>query len=93
VTYATNRLEAYCSSFDLMRKAWGVDLAKALSRRIKQMDAADTADDLLLLPGKWEGLRGDRSHQMSARLSPNWRLIVEPGGSDQIKIIGLEDYH
>jgi proteic killer suppression protein len=93
VTYATNRLKTCCSTFDLMRKAWGVDVAKALAQRIKQMDAADTADDLLLLPGKWERLRGNRSHQMSARLSPNWRLIVEPGDGGQIELIGLEDYH
>lgn len=77
-----------------MRKEWGLAVAKALAQRIADMKAADGSNQLLLLPGRWEWLGGARSHQMSARVSPNWRLIVEPAEDEKsVEVIGLEDYH
>jgi proteic killer suppression protein len=94
VTYASKRLAAKCASFDAMRKEWGVAVAKALAQRIEDMRAAQSPDTLLLLPGRWEWLSGTRSHEMSARVSPNWRLIVEPAEDEKsVEMIGLEDYH
>ena len=93
LTYASSRLSTRCSNFDRMRREWGVDVATALARRIKQLEAATSPDDLLLLPGRWEWLRGVRSHEMSARLTPNWRLIVEPLDDKSVKVVRIEDYH
>jgi proteic killer suppression protein len=76
-----------------MRKEWGNDVAKALGRRIKDMEATTSPDGLLVLPGRWEWLKGDRAGQMSARLTPNWRLIARPSDEGTIEIVTVEDYH
>lgn len=57
------------------------------------MEAAQGPDELLQLPGRWEWLTGARSHQMSARLTPNWRLICELDHGDKIVVMDIEDYH
>lgn len=93
VRYVSSRLAKQCSSVNGMRKEWGNDVAKALGRRIKDMQSATGPDELLVLPGRWEWLKGTRSHQMSARLTPNWRLICEPEPDDKIVVIDVEDYH
>jgi proteic killer suppression protein len=51
--------------------------------------------DLLAGPGRWEELTGDRAGQWSARLTSNWRLIVQPEQRDVITVIIVEivDYH
>ena len=93
VRYASSRLAKQCSSINTMRREWGNDVAKALARRIKDMQGAQGPEELLRLPGRWEWLKGVRSHQMSARLTPNWRLICEPEVDDDIVVVEVEDYH
>jgi toxin HigB-1 len=93
VVYSSGRLAKACSSFDLMRKEWGNDVAKALARRIKDVQATSTPDELLTLPGRWEWLRGDRTGQMSARVTANWRLIAQPRVDGTFEILTVEDYH
>lgn len=44
----------------------------------------------------FERLKGSRSHQFSARINKQWRLIVELEGAapnKKIRVIGIEDYH
>ncbi|MGN6686419.1 MAG: type II toxin-antitoxin system RelE/ParE family toxin [Actinomycetales bacterium] len=75
-----------------MQAAWGADVAKALARRLKDMEAAIDPDELLILPGRWEWLKGDLTGKMSARLSANWRLICEPQ-DDRMLVVSVVDYH
>jgi len=44
----------------------------------------------------FERLKGGRSHQFSARINKQWRLIIELEGAapnKKIRVIGIEDYH
>lgn len=93
VEYVSSRLAKQCSSINAMRKEWGNDVAKALGRRIKDLESAAALEELFTLPGRWERLKGTRSHQLSARLTPNWRLICEPETDDKLVVVDVEDYH
>ena len=89
-------------------KKHGPENDKKLRNRLDDLDAAQSMDDLLNLPGKWEELKNDRAGQFSARLHGGLRLIVKPqkqppptkpdGGLDwraidSIHIIEMVDYH
>ena len=60
-----------------MQKSLGAERAKKLQLRLDDLRAAEKMADLLQMTGKWEELKADRAGQWSARLTGNWRLIVE----------------
>ena len=79
-----------------------------MRRRLDDLDAADSLEDMRNVPGKCEELKGDRKGQLSVRLDGGYRLIFVPehdpiprksdGGLDwkrvtAIKVIEVEDYH
>lgn len=94
IGYATRDLERLCTDERRMQKHLGAQVAKTLKLRIAELRYVQEMIDLLLGTGKWEELKADRAGQWSARLTANWRLIVEPA-SDSITVIIIEiiDYH
>lgn len=92
--YANKKLRRTCTEARYMQKELGADHAKALKLRLNELRIAHELQDLLLFGGKWEQLVGDRSGQWSARVSKNWRLIVQPeSGNTEVLIVELVDYH
>jgi len=92
--YVTNELEKQCTEERYMQRKLGVQVAKSLRLRLTELRRASAPADLLLGAGNWEELTQDRQGQWSARLTKNWRLIVEPEGNDIIVwIIEIVDYH
>jgi proteic killer suppression protein len=93
--YATGELERLCTDSRYLQRRLGAQVAKALRLRIDDLRAAQQMADLLLMLGKWEELRADRSGQWSGRLTRNWRLIVEPEQNDRamVLIVEIVDYH
>ena len=92
--YANNELEKQCTEERYMQRKLGVQVAKSLRLRLLELRRAGEPGDLLLGAGNWEELKQDRQGQWSARLTKNWRLIVEPEGNDVIVwIIEIVDYH
>ncbi|WP_129664545.1 type II toxin-antitoxin system RelE/ParE family toxin [Phytoactinopolyspora endophytica] len=92
--YSDNRVERLCTDEKVMRKEVGFEVAKALKKRLAELRAANALEDLRHGVGRWEHLTGDRGRQWSARVSANWRLIVEPitdDGSTTL-VVNLEDY-
>ena len=87
--YATSELERQCTDARYMRRMFGAQVAKALRLRIDDLRAAEKMSDLLQMTGRWEELKADRAGQWSARLTANWRLIVEPG--DHESLVGSGD--
>ncbi|WP_029146007.1 type II toxin-antitoxin system RelE/ParE family toxin [Microbacterium luticocti] len=94
IGYATRDLERTCTDERRMQRQLGAQVAKALKLRIAELRYVQEMGDLLLGTGKWEELKADRAGQWSARLTANWRLIVEPDG-DRITVVIIEiiDYH
>jgi plasmid maintenance system killer protein len=83
-------------------------MASVLRRRLDDLDAADTLDDMRHLPGRCHELRHDRAGQLSLDLVHPQRLIFVPiddpvplkpdGGLDwqqvkSIRILGIQDTH
>lgn len=88
-------MERVCTDERVMRKEVGADVAKALKRRLAELRSAETIEDVLHGPGRWETLQTDPGRQWSARLSANWRLIVETEGPDATTavVVRVQDYH
>lgn len=62
-------------------------------RKLRQLDAARTLDDLRNPPGnRLEALKGDRKGQMSLRINEQWRLcfVWKNGDAEDVEIV---DYH
>ena len=92
--YASNELEKQCTEERYMQRKLGAQVAKSLRLRLLELRRAGEPGDLLLGAGNWEELKQERQGQWSARLTKNWRLIVEPEGNDVIVwIIEIVDYH
>lgn len=94
--YATRDLERLCTDARRMQKSLGAERAKKLQLRLDDLRAAEKMTDLLQMTGRWEELKADRAGQWSARLTGNWRLIVEPddeGAEVTVLVVEIVDYH
>lgn len=95
VRYANRKVERLCTEKNQMWRKFGNEVAKKLELRIAQLRHVESFDDLRLGPGKWEQLTGGRRGQWSARLTPNWRLIVKDLGGNPVvaEVFEVVDYH
>ena len=95
VRYSSREVQRICTESRYMQKQLGAPTAKKLRLRIAELMSAIAMDDLLLGAGRWERLHGDRQGQWSARLTANWRLIVEPleAGGVVVLVVEIVDYH
>ncbi|WP_339832882.1 type II toxin-antitoxin system RelE/ParE family toxin [uncultured Parvibaculum sp.] len=62
-------------------------------RKLAQIDAAKSLDDLKYPPGnRLEALKGGRRGQMSLRINDQWRICFEwrDGSAENVEIV---DYH
>lgn len=106
--FATDKLAKIMNSGAKLSQAYGPDLAKSIRRRLDELDAAISLDEMRTLPGRCEELTGDRAGKLSVRISANYRLIFQPnhipvparadGGLDwtlvtAIEVIEVVDYH
>ncbi len=99
LSFSSNKLEKLCTDEREMKRKRS-DIASRLQLRINALRTAASLTDLAMLDpsGKWHELLGDRRGQWSGRLSPNWRIIVEPTGDAEevgatVLVVELEDYH
>ena len=69
------------------------DIQDRALRKLRQLDAARTLDDLRNPPGnRLETLRGNRSGQMSLRINDQWRICFVWRNGDAIDV-EIVDYH
>ena len=62
-------------------------------RKLRQLDAAVTLDDLRVPPGnRLERLRGDRTGEWSIRINDQWRICFRWVGGDAHDV-QIVDYH
>jgi toxin HigB-1 len=69
------------------------DIQDRALRKLRQLDASGTLDDLRYPPGnRLEALSGSRTGQMSIRINDQWRLcfVWADGDADNVEIV---DYH
>jgi len=69
------------------------DIQRAALRKLVMLDAAETLDDLRILPAnRLEKLSGDRRGQFSIRVNDQWRICFrwKDGEASDVEIV---DYH
>ena len=69
------------------------DIQDRALRKLRQLDASQTADDLKNPPGnRLEALKGGRAGQMSIRINDQWRICFRfvDGDAHDVEIV---DYH
>ncbi len=69
------------------------DMQDRALRKLRQLDAAGTMDDLRNPPGnRLEALKGDRKGQWSIRVNDQWRICFRwsDGDASNVEIV---DYH
>lgn len=74
-------------------RKFGQDVQRAALRKLRQLDAAESLDDLRVPPGnRLEKLAGDRAGQHSIRVNDQWRLCFRwvGDGAEDVEIV---DYH
>ena len=78
-----------------MVRELGAQVAKALKLRVAELQRVREFPDLLVGTGRWEPLTADRARQWSARLTANYRLIVEEerDGVAMALVVEITDYH
>jgi proteic killer suppression protein len=71
----------------------GAEVQRVALRKLRQLDAAVTLDDLRVPPGnRLEKLRGDRSGQHSIRVNDQWRVCFRWAGANAHDV-EIVDYH
>jgi proteic killer suppression protein len=108
IAWSSRKLEKSCSDDRLGSKHWGADNWKLLKRRLVDLLAAPTLQDMEGVPGNCHQLRADRNGEFAVSLWGSYRLIFEPnqdpmprlkdGGIDRPLITHIEikevvDYH
>ena len=69
------------------------DIQDRALRKLRQLDAAATVDDLRNPPGnRLEVLKGDRAGQMSLRINDQWRICFRWSNGDATDV-EIADYH
>jgi proteic killer suppression protein len=90
-------------------KAFGMPIAKRISQRLREFEAAENLEVLRFFPAaNCHELKGQNAGQLSVDISANYRLIIQPaddppplkedGGLDwsavtEILILDIVDYH
>lgn len=108
ITFDNTKLENLCNTYRSLVKDQGADRASRIKRRLDDLRAADTLEDMRYLPGRCHELRENRAGQLSLDLDHPYRLIFVPanepiprkedGGFDwtritAVRILGVEDTH
>jgi toxin HigB-1 len=75
------------------RVARFANIAEAAMRKLQQIEAAETVDDLRVPPGnRLELLKGNRAGQYSIRINDQWRICFRFTGS-HASGVEIVDYH
>jgi proteic killer suppression protein len=81
VAYANSRIQKLCTDEKYARKKLGENVAKFLRQRIKQMEEAESLDQLRHAAGDWHELIGDRKGQLACSVSGLTRLVFTPANA------------
>ncbi len=71
----------------------GADLQRVALRKLRQLDAAVSLEDLKVPPGnRLEKLHGDRAGQLSIRINDQWRICFR-WSANEAHDVAIVDYH
>ena len=89
-SFRCSETQALADGYRVVRFA---NIAKPARRKLRQLEIANSLDDLRIPPGnRLEALKGDRRGQFSIRINDQWRLCFRwyDAGAEEVEIV---DYH
>lgn len=78
IIFSDKRLRKIANDDRKMLKELGVRRAKLSRRRLSQLSAADTLEDVRALPGNFHELTENRKEQWTCDLDQPYRLVFTP---------------
>ncbi|WP_273016923.1 type II toxin-antitoxin system RelE/ParE family toxin [Leeuwenhoekiella blandensis] len=99
INFGTKQLEKLANNSAAAIKKWGAERTKLFNRRLAELQAISSIEDLKFLPGKHHPLKNERKGQWACNLDGGWRLVYRPikkEGKISYEIILIEeviDYH
>ena len=78
IFFGDKKLAETCSDTRRRRKALGENRGRRLGRRLDDLAAASSLEDIRTLPGRCHELKGDRARRFAVDLDGPYRLIFEP---------------
>ena len=78
ITFEDNKLKKCALDQNKCKKKMGELRAQLFLRRISELDAAVTLEDVRHLPGHYHELTGDRKGQWACDLDQPYRLVFRP---------------
>lgn len=102
---STKKLQRQLSDSQLQSRTFGKAVAKRISARIDEIQAAATLDDISRFPpARLHRLKGDKDGLFSVDVSANYRLIfagfddrsqqtIQVAAITTVVFISVEDYH
>jgi plasmid maintenance system killer protein len=108
IVFKNNQLKKLFNEKKRLVRELGADRANRVQKRLDDLRAASTLEDMRNLPGRCHELKGDRAGQLSLDLDHPYRLIFIPandplpqkedGGLDwskvtEVEILEIKDTH
>jgi proteic killer suppression protein len=78
IQFKTSKLAKRCNDWKTGLGAWGERRAKILRRRLDDMRAAVTLEDLRHTPGDCHAYKGSTDHELTLDLDGGWRVFFRP---------------
>jgi len=78
IQFKTDRLAKTCNSRKACEKEWGERRAKILGRRLDDLRAAETLDDMRNMPGDCHEYKHRKDFLFTLDLDGPWRLYFRP---------------
>ena len=94
IEFSTNRLREASLSLSEADRLFGIPISRKYIQRLAIIRASDKFTDLFGLRAlRLHPLKGDRAGSHAVTLSGNYRLIIEKISEENVRIVGVEDYH
>ena len=78
IRFSSEKFAKICNRRNLLVRRYGLERAKRIRRRLDDLDAAATLNDLRFLPGRCHELSGDLEGLLSLDLDGPYRLYFRP---------------
>lgn len=108
ILFDDNKLKKIVNDMKSLQKAYGQIGANLIRRRLDDLSAAKTLEDVRFLPGKYHELGENRKGQLAVHVKEPYRLIFVPNHNPipmkengalcwtsitSIKVIEIANYH
>ncbi len=78
ILFKTKKLQKLCNEMAALQRKFGAEQAKKIRRRLDDLQAAESLEQIKNLPGRCHELTGDRKGKLALDQKGQYRLIFEP---------------